>query len=185
MRRLFTVVAAVSLLFCCLFIIARVRSHYAGDCFIWASGGRCVMVDVFKDSLTWLEYEKWPTTESFTWRRMGDPGPVIFGDSEFFVLLDREGHLANLPPRADFARLRFPRDAVLYPIPWPVTHDFYFSTWITITALMPAAWICVAVIAANGRRSDRLCGCCSCGYSLTGNISGLCPECGTTVKISN
>jgi hypothetical protein len=32
------------------------------------------------------------------------------------------------------------------------------------------------------RRRVRAAGCCSsCGYNLTGNVSGVCPECGTAV----
>jgi len=29
---------------------------------------------------------------------------------------------------------------------------------------------------------DRPCECSKCGYNLTGNVSGRCPECGTPVQ---
>jgi hypothetical protein len=38
-----------------------------------------------------------------------------------------------------------------------------------------------------GRRKDRLRNrqCVACGYSLQGNASGVCPECGTTAEVPN
>ena len=43
-------------------------------------------------------------------------------------------------------------------------------------------WICRSKRAAN-----RLAGgiCIRCAYDLTGNVSGVCPECGTAVNTSN
>ena len=45
-------------------------------------------------------------------------------------------------------------------------------------AILPALWL-----AALCRRQTRLVagGCVACGYNLTGNTSGICPECGTPV----
>ena len=55
------------------------------------------------------------------------------------------------------------------------------------------AWLIVIVFACpipfwlmQFWRSRRERGSCrQCGYSLTGNTSGVCPECGTALKISN
>lgn len=41
--------------------------------------------------------------------------------------------------------------------------------------LLPVLW---AVGAARQRRNRRIGLCPSCGYDLTGNVSGVCPECG-------
>jgi hypothetical protein len=50
------------------------------------------------------------------------------------------------------------------------------------TALPPLAWFLVrARRAALRRRWARRGGCATCGYALTGNVSGVCPECGTAV----
>lgn len=52
---------------------------------------------------------------------------------------------------------------------------------IAVTAALPAAWLSLFL----ARRlqlptmRERLGLCRSCGYDLTGNISGTCPECGT------
>lgn len=54
---------------------------------------------------------------------------------------------------------------------------------IAVTAALPAAWLSLVL----ARRlllptmRKRLGLCPSCGYDLTGNVSGTCPECGTPV----
>ena len=53
---------------------------------------------------------------------------------------------------------------------------WYPTTVAAVIALVPAARSCVL---ARRRRARRRRGACSrCGYDLTGNVSGLCPECG-------
>lgn len=63
--------------------------------------------------------------------------------------------------------------------------DVTASSWLVAmtTALLPTYWL--ALYRGKWRRNARLrAGCCtSCGYDLTANTSGVCPECGT--KISN
>ncbi len=44
------------------------------------------------------------------------------------------------------------------------------------TVFLPAKW------AMSVRRARPKGGCSKCGYSLTGNTSGVCPECGTAVE---
>jgi outer membrane protein assembly factor BamB len=43
----------------------------------------------------------------------------------------------------------------------------------------PAAWLIRAALRWRRRRRVRTGRCLACNYSLTGNISGVCPECGT------
>jgi hypothetical protein len=52
---------------------------------------------------------------------------------------------------------------------------FRIPAWfiILLTALLPLRWVRMARDKAEGP-------CCpTCGYNLTGNVSGVCPECGT------
>ncbi len=55
----------------------------------------------------------------------------------------------------------------------------------TVLAVTALAWGYVGgrvVGAAIARRTGLMKGCCSaCGYNLTGNASGICPECGAKV----
>ena len=55
-------------------------------------------------------------------------------------------------------------------------------------AICFVGWLMVVCIAANGLDSHRLPRpdrglCRRCGYNLTGNASGVCPECGTAVGV--
>ncbi|HEX4793630.1 MAG TPA: hypothetical protein VH370_07560 [Humisphaera sp.] len=45
--------------------------------------------------------------------------------------------------------------------------------FVTMVAALPAAWLGYRAL-----RRKNPAGCPACGYNLTGNISGICPECG-------
>ena len=49
---------------------------------------------------------------------------------------------------------------------------------VALSAILPALWI--TVFLRRKRPSSGLCAVCS--YDLTGNASGICPECGTKLK---
>ena len=59
------------------------------------------------------------------------------------------------------------------------------SAWvpIAVTAALPAAWLLLFLARRLllPMRRERLGLCRSCGYDLTGNTSGTCPECGKPV----
>lgn len=58
--------------------------------------------------------------------------------------------------------------------------DLSVPTWYL---LLPAAgWLALTLIARHRDRRRAASACRSCGYDLTGNVSGVCPECGTPVK---
>jgi len=50
---------------------------------------------------------------------------------------------------------------------------------LAVVAVLPA-WRAASALRANRRAARNLCP--FCGYALTGNVSGVCPECGTPVK---
>lgn len=67
--------------------------------------------------------------------------------------------------------------------PWPVTTFMVtrFPLWIIILmfSIYPFVILLSAILRIWRRRRFRRAGrCVSCGYNLTGNMSGLCPECG-------
>ena len=60
----------------------------------------------------------------------------------------------------------------------------WISAWIIVVlgALPGSAYLCKKFLyAMAGRRRIRYCHCPSCNYNLTGNTTGICPECGTAV----
>ena len=68
--------------------------------------------------------------------------------------------------------------------PLPAVDDIYLPLW--LPALLvggPAAFLWYSDVAWWWRSQYPSPGHCqNCGYDLTGNVSGVCPECGTTVK---
>lgn len=103
----------------------------------------------------------------------------------------RREHLPESPPRiADgiatgiwgrghvfhIAGIRFMRDG---PSMWDV--GFPDALPIALTAVLPAWWLWRIL---SRRRHARRGLCRRCGYDLTGNNSGICPECGSPIPKS-
>jgi hypothetical protein len=55
-----------------------------------------------------------------------------------------------------------------------------FESWAIAFAILPCAWVLLTVgaLARKGIQIRNAPETCACGYSLTGNVSGVCPECG-------
>ena len=49
-----------------------------------------------------------------------------------------------------------------------------------LTSVLPVSWATLACVSTRRRQTNPLV-CSACGYSLTDNVSGVCPECGTPV----
>ena len=52
--------------------------------------------------------------------------------------------------------------------------------WILV--LLPASVLAFQIIIPRVRMNRRLEHACQCGYDLTGNVSGTCPECGSVIE---
>jgi len=50
--------------------------------------------------------------------------------------------------------------------------------------ILAAPWVVRRAVQARRDRCERCGRCRSCGYDLTGNVSGVCPECGTPLPPS-
>lgn len=57
-----------------------------------------------------------------------------------------------------------------------------FRVFVFLVASVPVATAIVALIKRRYRRRDGAETCVTCGYDLTGNVSGVCPECGCVVR---
>ena len=63
----------------------------------------------------------------------------------------------------------------------PPLKQILLPAWaVAAPAAVPVAFW--AIRAVRRRRRSRRHLCRSCGYDLTGNVSGVCPECGISVK---
>jgi hypothetical protein len=54
-----------------------------------------------------------------------------------------------------------------------------YTQAVFVTAILPAVWLAARCLPKRRRASIA---CQQCDYDLTGNVSGVCPECGTAVN---
>ncbi len=67
----------------------------------------------------------------------------------------------------------------------PVQETVFACNLLVALTVLVGAWLLVAVGCRAFRISRaRAGGCTSCGYNLTGNVSGVCPECGEEMRPS-
>jgi hypothetical protein len=117
-------------------------------------------------------YIKWDRSGSFMTPKDRPSGPIAYQNS--YVRATALGFPNTLAPPPDSAvvtgrQLRFS----LGPI-------------VPITAIIPAIAIVgtVGKLIRRRRRKSRQ-GCAGCGYNLTGNVSGVCPECGAVIPVKS
>jgi hypothetical protein len=88
--------------------------------------------------------------------------------------------------RAKAANQNYMRVAALVrtmPVTPRVSYDLPLLFAAALAAALPAIWT-VTTIRRLRRRRQHEC-CLACGYNLTGNTSGVCPECGAACKAAN
>ena len=125
----------------------------------------------------------WRTHRSFSrnafWSIAGSViavNAVLFGTGCYLALqlVDLPGLIVTAPLFVSFT---------------PPPRFFAFAVPPTILAISAMTWGYVGgrvVGAGIARRTMLIKGCCSaCGYNLTGNTSGVCPECGTKVSATS
>jgi hypothetical protein len=162
-RRLFAAASAISLLFC----IGTLTIWLISNDESWEGGGLRVSEGL----------------------RVGMSGGwlALYNQSQPFFdgTIGVSSAFGPQPRWPDARSLRFPGFHYLHitwPGEWPGGTLWTFAIWLgyplIITAILPAMWLMLA--ARNRWRSARN-RCISCSYSLTGNTSGVCPECGTPV----
>lgn len=88
-------------------------------------------------------------------------------------------------PGKEWATYTFlPRPTLDYGLTLPSLHYRYgrfFSLWVPVWTMMTPFGVLLGLSYWTERRQRRLSVCSACGYDLTGNVSGICPECGTPI----
>jgi hypothetical protein len=168
-RRLFTLVALLSLALCLATAVLWVRSYWTADRFgfstlsaVWTDRGTLVTGHAEADP------EMAPQGAFFPGYRHGelDDPEELFNPRR----IARRGwnigvaHVERFPPRN----------------PFPASREFFvvveFWAIVATAAALPAMWLLKISKRRMRVRGGR---CAQCGYNLTGNTSGVCPECGT------
>jgi hypothetical protein len=162
-RHLFTAVSVLSLVACLALAALCVRSYWIGDTFtafspnsiysVVMEQGRIVLArDIDRGAHPWLRAP-----------------PRAF-------------HTSDRPPLRRWAvQFSYNNRHSLYDYPRGASGNvlvFPILLLAVATAMVPACWLSALL----WKRSRRKAGSCRrCGYNLTGNTSGVCPECGTPV----
>ena len=194
---MFNFAAAVSLVLCLATVVLWASCPRGGRSVHWARrDGRRFFVECRYGWADLLVLKPWPCND-----------PVTFGPHDQYAMLgpgtewshlDTEGWSGTgfvvvgtdgRVPEHHFDRekgwspgLPVPPGLSVRPITgWYVGIPMWML--VGLTSLLPVAWFSDFAFAAHRRRQHAQRGhCLSCRYNLTGNTSGVCPECGTTIS---
>lgn len=172
-RPLFTLASAVSLVLCVATVVLWVISMFWG-----------VDVDWRTASVTLAYGAGCSRGEMYVSRVASeDAVPGVTGGFRLYFTAPTS-HIASLRPlQGPFGRFHF---NVIGFAAWTTTMPgtrldaLYWPCWVVVlvTALLPLRWFIRRGKAAAGH-------CRRCGYDLTANLSGTCPECGTPIKLAS
>jgi hypothetical protein len=166
-RRLFTVLSVLSLVLCSATCVLWVRSYWVQDQWLY-----------FRHSPAQAPEHRFSLLShsgqfSISWVHAPLKPPDRYASR--FV------HLTERPPTQFWWK---PTGGII-PAFWNRRGFALFDTDVHAPAWFPALLFAAAAILAarpwqlRGMRRKRTGRCPTCGYNLTGNTSGLCPECGT------
>jgi len=172
-RRLFTLASAISLLLCVATVVLWVRSYWIADeqhllspslmVVLRSAWGRESAIIV----LDHTEGQQWSASRSRSWSSAAT-------------------QLTPTPPnRLGFALRLSKTRASSVKVGWHVGNRPFIAIaaphWFVAAALalLTVPWIKSKLAHRQRMRRAGQRQCISCGYDLTGNTSGVCPECGT------
>lgn len=159
-RRLFNFAASTSLLICLAMMVLWARSYWRDDVFHWRTDHRGVRVSSACGRLAVIiEVEGQLWSDSYGYTEGHDPEQ----EKQFWPM-----NFSGFAWRSD-CNVVGSYQSVLMP----------HAAIVIGLAIAPAVWLFV-VRRHVGRSRMNVCRCC--GYTLTGNISGVCPECGTKIQ---
>jgi hypothetical protein len=192
-HRLFTLATVLSLLLLLLTAAMWVRSYWRVDIIGW---GR-VDAGWGSSSTDLASRPSNPRPEVRHVRFLAtDRGRALVGESrtqsEFFsgsiwwastgLIYDTEAPNGQVVPREkSFLGFGHHADGSLQLGIWWSANAIPLWAIAALTAIAPLLWLRRWIRGRRLRRHPNLC--TACGYDLTGNVSGRCPECGTDVRV--
>jgi hypothetical protein len=192
-RKGFTLFSALSLLLCVGVCVLWVRSYSHGE-----------RVNGFFRESAYLQTPVWTFTlisgnggfgvseahnsvycaDEAKWRRVLERNPArrgIFYGSLPAVVYPQWNPGESEWRWAGFQWTRTDRRAPNY---WSIERSAVLPYWLPclLAVVAPTMWFRARLVRSLQKRRGR---CISCGYDLTGNASGTCPECGATIPTPN
>jgi hypothetical protein len=170
----------------------------SGDEFVFTTGGRLWWVMSRWSQLHVVTVGEWPGAEPLRWATTDGyvSGPMLIfagtGTSwhRLGVSVQRDTVKTWLSPDgrplpfATYLAELVPRGGTREsaPMPYAAVHVPWWMV-VVLFGVLPS-WRGASSFRRDRRRRGRAIrnGCLACGYDLTGNVSGVCPECGTGVR---
>ena len=198
------IASAVSLVLSIAAVVQWARSHGHYDQLRLTCFGRLWVVETCHGQLSVATMVGWPVNETVRLRSIAtdeppqglplfsigtDPAQSHGWESSTAWLMFREGYGvgratymadAKLPPVGNWPRFRDDGSPVTPLLPYS-QRDFYLGGIIPLFMVLPASRLLVAIARDLLRPTPQGNRCVQCGYNLTGNTSGICPECGAAV----
>jgi len=182
-RRIFTLISLLSLLLCVATVVLWVRSYHTTDRFTvkWTREyeiafhyGYCMarISTTYQGPPSALRLAPLSDDSHFYWSSHPDDVPFLVLDVPTYFNYDEAGmgRFSSSSTVPDFVRIPHQRGTI-------------FPVWllVIVTSLIPVGLGLRRVVATHRRATGT---CPICSYNLTGNTSGVCPECGTPIEKS-
>ena len=197
LRRLFTLLSALSLLLCAAVVVLWVRGARDGDQFIFTTGGRLWWIMSGRGTIKVICVRQWPGPERFRWVTDDSSGRIptvaytappgseeewhalgIAGENtEVSTWLDGAGTPVSLSEsnHPDPRRRNALRESGMMPY-----RSVTVPLWMPLVLASVAPGVVLAQrLRSRSRRRAALGLCPRCGYDLRAT-PGRCPECGTS-----
>lgn len=176
-RRLFTLAAALSMLLCLTTLSLWVPSYRRGEMLLFsrrASNGEAITCGLGSQSGAMV---------LIVARVSGVGTPEPFSRWELFETNQSAVVPRNVWERIGFARLH--QDVPVGPGASFSVRAIGVPHWLVAGsfAALPLGWLRRALKRRRARHRRAAGQCLECGYNLTGNTSGTCPECGAVVPL--
>ena len=117
------------------------------------------------------------TTQTWTiWRWGNEPQPHAARIGRGMIVIEHS------PPPIPFSDMGNALVPSLISQPWIVDRSIRLPALASIFLVLPLIWVSTLTYSRLQRRNrlaHKLCP--KCGYNLTGNTSGVCPECGRSI----
>jgi len=194
--RVFTVVSAISLLLCAATIVVLQLTDAVGRSALFTTAkGTLIELKAQHGRVSLATVSNWPQPEKLRFQRTGEDWRLLYPyrermtrvvNTSLLGFTQLNGHIEMfLELDGSVMLLPYGRDGYHWASTSPLAYlQFQFSLReiALAAAILPCFWTILRVRSRIRRQIALNRGLCrACGYDLTANASGVCPECGTAV----
>jgi len=167
-----------------LLVTLSILAAFTGG--LWAAGRWHTISWESGDDLIPTTWDTWDNCIFYTWNG-GERWSISVSHNELSVRYGRRLFCGTGVDFTDdttgFAGIKLQTTYIGKGRPERLCRIFTFPLWIPLVTFLAYPLAALLGLPRRRRRMRRLRGeCVSCGYNLTGNVSGICPECGWRIS---